>query len=414
MFHRRIVASLLVICSGTVAIQSLARAENTRQVAVDQPSLPLSERATAFQISESVARSMAYRLETGYAESYAGITVGAEQIVLDIKAGTDVSWLEREIERAEFVLSSSGVNVAKDRLPIIVRERDSSAADIAVVRHALLAAPELKDRIVNDWLDAESNGAGISILGDSPADDVLGSVRSTVPITVLTGETTRGAPALGRANDSAPHYGGLRTYSGGSTCTGGFVVYDLNPYNYGARYMLTSAHCAAYGTGFYNGSPNLRYVGTNWDYYGGYESLDTALLSGSTYTSYGYVYSGGPTGTVTKRMKGADPSAVYVCGSGAVTGFVATGPSSSCGVRDDLFINVCHTYDSGQRFCGLDMAVSANNWLMWQGGDSGGPVIVNASTGWWASGIINGAGAGYFWYSDIGTLLNYWYVAIET
>lgn len=49
---------------------------------------------------------------------------------------------------------------------------------------------------------------------------------------------------------------------------------------------------------------------------------------------------------------------------------------------------------------------------MWTYGDSGGPVVVNFSSGWRYSGIITGIGSGYYFYNDIYTLLSYWNVQL--
>jgi hypothetical protein len=111
---------------------------------------------------------------------------------------------------------------------------------------------------------------------------------------------------------------------------------------------------------------------------------------------------------------GVDTNTPNVCGDGSYGGFSAS-PYGSCGLRNAYLRNVCHTYSTTVHTCGLTRADPltglGNNTIPWINGDSGGPVIVNRVDGYFAAGIVDG---GNYYYTEMGTLLNWWKVVLQT
>ena len=275
-----------------------------------------------------------------------------------------------------------------------------------------IAKGALSDVLVDDWVDVDQNSVAVTVQGPALAAEAL--LRGRPPrgpsVRVVAGDRLRGQKTLGRYNDSPPHWNSIHIINNttGGGCTGGFVVFDLNPVAYGHRYQLTSGHCGSPGQTYRNDNGSSAGVVGYYSYSWG--GTDSSLLDGPYWgtnnTVYTYVGTASSSSTYSRISSVSTP--VYICGDGSVTGL------TPCNSPNNYVIsrNVCHTYPSpALRTCNLTQAGGAN--VLWQGGDSGGPVITNNGPSYSAVGIIDGVdSSGFYYYTPLPYLLSFWNVAL--
>jgi hypothetical protein len=186
-----------------------------------------------------------------------------------------------------------------------------------------------------------------------------------------------GPAATDRAYDKAPWNSGDFIWDGSGGCTAGFGV-RINGYDG----QITADHCFPYKATISNydadcgcgSNTELGYISQNDNRSGG---SDTEVIFTTNGGSSGLMFNGDPGTQSTYAVSGwADnPVGDYVCNSGAFSGTV-------CGIQIKNN-NTCTTETGeGNRYvCHLIWALSYDNTIANETGDSGGPVyrVINGS-----------------------------------
>ena len=401
---------LTCIFASLVTAQAAGRAAAAdNPIDFDAPPPPDTRAANVndsdFSIDEAQYRVLDEYLSRTRPVGFAGMSrLQSDSFVVHLKGDPSLGWLKEAVDRADRIAhpttatppdpamdqadqAKAGVLPQKGATPetlrmlrLKLRRRERFSYDeLDAVRQRLRTQAVVAD-VVYDSIDAVNNRVAIAVSVPRSADlegRILKKLNAGGPkIAVETNFGSRPTVTIGRTNDSPPSWAGKsikpQSGPGSGTCTAGPVVYDLNPAAYGVRYMLTSNHCGA--GSFYNdngtGVGAMQYATT---YY------DSGLLAGSSYGLFTYV--GSPTSTTNVRFVGAT-TASSPCGDGAKTGYNF---GSTCGARDPYFANGqtgCWTFVTAGTICGLYRAASNTGSPVWTYGDSGGPVVVNFSSGW--------------------------------
>jgi hypothetical protein len=225
--------------------------------------------------------------------------------------------------------------------------------------------------------EPDASGVHVFVNGSAADGSALPVVRAaSVPVTVEGGVAPQ---TTGRADDWAPYYGGGR-WSAALQCSTGFAIRQGTQVS-----MLSAAHCVnASGQTAIDGGGDV--MGTTFRYV---STIDGLLIRAS---SDGRIFNGVPgVNEFTNRVIGRhyNPTGIYVCTSGALSGTI-------CNIKVNFSpVTQSFALPNGGTATYTRLAIGDQQQGLNAGGtgDSGGPVFQPGSdtTTVWANGTVTGA-----------------------
>jgi hypothetical protein len=304
----------------------------------------------------------------------------------------------------------------KGALPAAVRSavggaRGTAPVEVLPAKYALAELQAASDRMMQHL---RAHPGGPAHLVSIPVDG-SGLVVGVDPITVASASRSLpdvGVPVQvvgqervhqrGRANDTAPFYGGAAILSDdGKGCTAGFGVKSGSQ-----EYLLTASHCGFPGQAWRNGDR------TRWIGYASHENVGQDLLMIAT-DAGSHIFTGVGSSTTASHVYAWDwvYTGEELCSSGAVTTWLCghvvidAGNTSYCGY--DL-------YGRWECYGGLVRSRQEDGAVAGRNGDSGGPVVLPTTSGIVAKGIISGSGGADLVWQDFATAWQIWGVSPVT
>lgn len=339
-----------------------------------------------------------YKLAHAHSDQYAGVAAnGPDDITVMVVNGTGASGAAANAIKQSGMGAATGATSAKGagvtvRTLTVQRSAKQMLSLQDKLNKEIVAG--VRPYLVGTGVDVRANKVEVYSLNPELAKTVL----SDYPGQVVVKYGTAGTAVSGRQSDSPAFYGGgrIRNSANSSFCTSGFAVKKS-----GVTYMVTDGHCFPLNTTVYNGNKSYTFGKVAY-LNNGSNSLDTALISGSTYSARIFTGSNTSSSSIPVKSLGYSCGYCYVYVDGSVTGQALGKITTS-----DPSFGSCYIIDS-HYVCGQ---VKVTPGSVCAHGDSGGPIFGNnGSGGATAVGVLEAlfTSENSCSYTILGKVLGYW------